>query len=173
MDTYTYHYCYTFLKYSILPVVNDLFVGFIVFEKYRQPQFMLFVKNCSYLIFVILQLQMLLYPDHLNINHHIVISSCPVSMARILAKNSGKIFLCYENNNMHSIREKCITLIAGSSILSEGPVVFPDNSGIMMDPVKLPYFMIEAHLINPMKNNINVSLVFRTWMTSKISLLFY
>ena len=89
-------------------------------------------------------------------------------MTPTLAKDSGKIFLCYEKNEMSFIREKCIATITLTSILSEDPLIFPENSGIILDPVQMPYYLFEGHFINPLKNDLNLSVVFRTWMTSKI-----
>ena len=96
---------------------------------------------------------------------------CPKDLDKtFLDNNSGKIFLCYDNTNeMHLIRQKCHTTLTLTSILSEDPLVFPESTGISLDPENLPFILIEAHLINPFPKEVNISLVFRTWMTSKIS----
>ena len=54
-----------------------------------------------------------------------------------------------------------------NSVLSESPVYFPDDVGLTVDPIKLPVFIIEAHILNPTNHELNISVDLRLWMTSK------
>ena len=85
----------------------------------------------------------------------------------VLAKYEGQIFTHMdEEDPRHYLVENCRQLFATTAVLSEEPLIFPEQVGITIDP-DISYFLLTAHLPNPTDQELTVSVSLKIWTTSE------
>ena len=105
----------------------------------------------------------------MKIIHHFAIYNCDKNVeTNVFAKHEDVIFPCFNlKHPLNFLANQCKQLFLTASVLSDEAITLPDDVGSTIDP-DVPYFMLQAHLPNPIDQDLTISASVKLLLTSEL-----